>query len=345
MSQPAAMPNPEKIFHTMTAYQETAVLKTALELGVFSLIAAGSDTVGAIAEKTKCAQRGIRILCDRLAVLGFATKTGIGADARYALAPDAAMFLDRKSPAYIGDAAIFLTGEMVTGAYTKLTDAVRKGGTALDEQGSMKPDHPAWVDFARGMMPLMMPAAEAIAEMLEPRLSMAQGGSVLDIAAGHGIFGIMVAKRYPSVRIVAVDWPRVLEVAQENAKKFGIGYRHSLLPGSAFDVDFGGNHDAVLLTNFLHHFDPATNEKLLKKVHAALRPGGWAVVLEFVPNDDRITPPDAAAFSTVMLASTAQGDAYTFAEYQQMFRNAGFAASEHHRLPAGFSSVLIAKKG
>ncbi len=71
-------------------------------------------------------------------------------------------------------------------------------------------------------------------------------------------------------------------------------------------------YDVILLTNFLHHFDVPTNEKLLRKVYAALAPGGHAVALEFVPNDDRISPPMSAKFSLVMLANTVSGDAYTF---------------------------------
>ena len=88
--------------------------------------------------------------------------------------------------------------------------------------------------------------------------------------------------------------------------------RYHLLPGSAFEVDYGNGYDAVLMTNFLHHFDPATNQRLLKKAHAALNPGGQVVILEFVPNDDRVSPPVPAMFSLTMLSSTPQGDAYTY---------------------------------
>jgi len=97
-----------------------------------------------------------------------------------------------------------------------------------------------------------------------------------------------------------------------------------MLPRSAFEVDFGGPYDAVLLTNFLHHFDQPTCVGLLKKVHAALRPGGRAATLEFVPNEDRVSPPMPTAFSMTMLASTAAGDAYTLSELTDMYNQAGF---------------------
>ncbi len=69
-----------------------------------------------------------------------------------------------------------------------------------------------------------------------------------------------------------------------------------MLPGSAFDVEFGGPYDTVLLTNFLHHFDKPTCVSLLKKVRASLKPGGKAATLEFVPNEDRVSPADARGF-------------------------------------------------
>jgi O-methyltransferase domain len=85
-----------------------------------------------------------------------------------------------------------------------------------------------------------------------------------------------------------------------------------------------------------------TCTSLLKKVRAALKPGGRAAVLEFIPNDDRVTPPTAAAFSIIMLANTPSGDAYTFAEIASMAKNAGFARVELSPREIGFSRLAIA---
>jgi hypothetical protein len=194
-----------------------------------------------------------------------------------------------------------------------MTEAVRRGGSALGE-GNLVPDNPDWVKFARAMMPLMFVPAQIMAAELR------KGGEahkVLDIAAGHGIYGIMVAQQNPGAVIYACDWKSVLAVAEENARAMGVGDRVHLLPGSAFDVDFGGGYDLALITNFLHHFDPPTCTDFLKKVHASLEPGGRAAIAEFVPNPDRVTPPMAAGFSMMMLTTTPSGDAYTFAEHDE----------------------------
>jgi 2-polyprenyl-3-methyl-5-hydroxy-6-metoxy-1,4-benzoquinol methylase len=164
---------------------------------------------------------------------------------------------------------------------------------------------------------------------------------VLDIAAGHGLFGIEVAKRNPEARIVALDWAPVLEVAKSNARKAGVADRFTTMAGSAFDLDFGGPYDVVLLTNFLHHFDPPTCVELLVKVRSSLTPGGVAAALEFVPNEDRVSPPLQAMFSLTMLATTAAGDAYTFSELQRMYLDAGFVNVQSHAVPTGPHTVVV----
>ena len=332
---PAGMPNPGRLFQTFNAYQQTAAMKAALELDVFTAIGDRQTTAAQIAQRAGAAERGIRILCDFLTVMGYLTKK----DFHYALAPDAAMFLDRRSPAYMGSAARFLDAPEMLKAFDDLTAAVRKGGTMMGEQGTLGTEDPIWVEFAHSIAPMMKMPAEAISQLVGAD----KGGKcrVLDIAAGHGLFGIDIARHNSEAEIVAVDWANVLEVAKDNARKSGVESRYTTLPGNAFEVEFGAGYDLVLLTNFLHHFDPPTNDGLLRKVHAALAPGGRAVTLEFVPNDDRVTPPDAATFSMIMLGSTPHGDAYTFAEFERMFSNAGFTRSEHFRLPPMPESVII----
>jgi ubiquinone/menaquinone biosynthesis C-methylase UbiE len=215
----------------------------------------------------------------------------------------------------------------------------------LADGGTVAPDNPIWVTFARGMAPMMALPAHLMAKLVDPAAD--RPLRILDIAAGHGLYGIEFAKNNPQASIVALDWQGVLEVAKENAAAAGVLERYSTIEGSAFDVDYrdgGEGYDLVLLTNFLHHFDPPTNETLLRKVHAALRDGGRAVTLEFVPNEDRISPPDSAPFSVMMLGSTPSGDAYTFRELEQMLANAGFKRSELHQLPPSIQQVVISEK-
>lgn len=338
MSNEMPQPSPELFFETVNAYQRPAAIKAAVELDLFTALGEGQKTAQELASACAASERGVRILCDYLVIIGFLTK----ADGRYGLTQDSAVFLNRRSPAYMGSTLEFLLSPMLMSGFEDLTATVRRGGTVIPEGGTVAPENPIWVKFARAMTPMVMMPAQFMAKLVNP------GGDgklkVLDIAAGHGLFGIAFAQHNPQAEIVALDWPNVLQVAQENAERAGVSDRYSKLEGSAFDMDYGRGYDLVLLTNFLHHFDAPTCETLLRKVHAALIDGGRAATLEFVPNDDRVSPRVPAAFSLMMLGSTPSGDAYTFAELEQMFKNAGFSGSELHQLPATPQQLVISHK-
>ncbi len=336
--QQTAPVSPELFWETITAFQRSAAMKTAVELDIFTKIAEGSRTAQEIAGTSGASERGIRILCDVMTVMGFLTKQ----NGQYDLNEMSAAFLNRHSPAFMGSAIDFILSPMQRRGFDDLTNAVRKGGSAVAEEGALAPDSQMWVKFAQGMMPMMMPSAQAIAENLG--FSSDTKLKVLDIAAGHGIFGITIAQKFPNAEIYAVDWANVLEVAKENAQKFDVADRHHTIEGNAFDVELGEGYDVILLTNFLHHFDKDTNETLLRKIRESLKDEGKVITLEFIPNDDRVSPPGEAMFSLVMLASTPAGDAFTFAELKEMSENAGFSRNEHIPLPPTPQHLVISMK-
>lgn len=329
---------PERIFQIMTAYHHSAAMKSAIELEIFSKIGEGNSTAQAISHACHASERGIRTLCDVMTVLGFLNKE----NGHYSLNEISETFLNRQSPAYLGDAAYFLMSPTQMRGFETLTVAVRQGGSTISEEGSLDPESPMWVKFAKGMMPMMFPAAQQMAERLDFETD--RKLKILDIAAGHGIFGIMMAQKYPNAEIYAVDWANVLEVARENANKFGVADRHHLIEGSAFEVEYGEGYDVVLLTNFLHHFDKQTCENLLRKINRSLADGGKVLTLEFVPNEDRISPPMEALFSLVMLAATPAGDAYTFSELREMLENTGFSNNEHIPLAPMPQHLIVSMK-
>ncbi len=336
MQSPDAAPSPQLFFETINAFQRSGALKAAVDLGLFTAIGGAPSTAAEIAARCGCPERGIRILSDNLAIMGFLTKDG----SLYALTPSSAVFLDKNSPTYFGDAVNFLLAPGLTEAFGDLASTIRRGRLHTTEHGTTAPDHPAWIEFARAMGPMMGPAANGAADLVQ--LDPARDTRVLDISASHGAFGIAFAKRNPRAHLVALDWECVLAITEQNAAAAGIVNRFSKVVGNAFTVNLGSGYDAVLVPNFLHHFSAAECTGFLRRVHAALRPGGRVVIVEFAPNEDRVTPPPAAAFSLVMLGTTPEGDAYTFGEYREMLTAAGFHDAEPHPLPPTAQSAVIA---
>ena len=341
MSEPAApseVAYPGLVFETLTAYRRTAALKGAIDLDLFSAVAGGARSVAAIGARCGASERGVRILCDCMVWLGFLRKDGD----RYDLTPTAAQFLDRNSPQYMGGMAGFLDAPAIAAAFSDVAAAVRHGGTVLEGEGTMRPEHPVWVDFARSMAARATLTAEPLVTLLAPGAG--RSPKILDVAAGHGLFGIAFLERFPAAEVVAVDWPAVLEQARANARTAGVAERFRTVAGDVFTAGIGDGYDVVLLANFLHHFDAPTCVRLLRRLHAALAPGGRAATLDFVPDDDRVGPGSVSLFNLTMLATTPRGEAHTFAEYEAMFREAGFSRSELCPLPPTPQRVVLSHR-
>ena len=202
-----------------------------------------------------------------------------------------------------------------------------------------------WVTFARSMTGMNRMPAGLLADVVCADLADSDAGGqvkVLDIAAGSGIFGIALAEKQPQAEITAVDWPNVLEVALENAQEAGLGQRYGAIPGSAFEVETGTGYRVILLCNFLHHFDAATCSKFLARMKDALAADGKVYTLEFVPNEDRISPPFVAGFDLHMLRQTPAGDTYTAAEYEEIFAAAGLEMTACAPLTGTAYTVVVA---
>jgi ubiquinone/menaquinone biosynthesis C-methylase UbiE len=338
MQSQSSEPSPLLFFETVSAHHRTSAIKAAISLDVFTAIAEGKRTPNELARRCGAATRGMRILCDFLTLAGFLTKH----EDSYELTQDSAVFLDSRSPMYLGGTLDFLLSTTLLDAFSDLAGAVRKGGTTLPQDGTVAPEHPVWVTFARAMAPMMAMAAQLTARLLAlpPDTKM----KILDVAAGPGMFGIALAKDHPGIDLVSQDWPQVLRVTKENAQRAGLENRFDTIPGDAFQVDFGDGYDVVLMANFLHHFDSQTCETLMKKAYTALLPGGRLLTVDFIPNEDRVSPPNTSAFALIMLATTARGDAYTFSELKRMLNNAGFLRNELHALAPTPQQVIISHK-
>lgn len=331
-------PSPALTLNTINAYRDSATLKGGIDLDVFTAIGQGHDTVAQLAQLRETSERGMRILCDCLTTLGFLNKS----ENKYALTTDTAAFLDRRSPAYMGDAAYFLMGPLFTEDIGDVAAAVRKGGVVTSPRGSDEPDHPQWVEFARAMTGMQSMPANVLAGLIDVKSERAC--RVLDVAAGSGVFGISLATRYPNVRVTALDWPNVLEVTQDNAANANVADRITPLAGDAFTTKLEGDYDVVIVVNFFHHFEPSVCESFMRRIAEALAPDGKVYTLDWVPAADRVSPPESAMFAMQMLRQTPSGDAYTAAEFEAMFSASGLPSVTVQPLAPTPYTLIVAGK-
>ena len=325
------------VYDTALAYQKTAALIAAVKLDLFTELGRGKSSAVALAAVTHASERGIRILCDYLTVIGFLSKDG----SSYGLTPVSSRFLDQSSPSVVSDALDFLAApEMIALTLDDPVAYVRRGGSP--GLASVSPNNPLWVRFARAMVPFAATTAKRVAAYIAAQPKPPR--KVLDIAAGHGLYGIEVARMSCETSVTAVDWEQVLAVARGNAEAAGLQDRYRAIAGSAFELPFESGFDLVLLPNILHHFSHQDCVRLLSKAKAALSNSGQVLAIDFVPNPDRISPPEAASFAFRMLATTPNGDAYTLADYQAMAKEAGFAGATSRPLSPTPETLIIFNK-
>jgi hypothetical protein len=117
----AQQPSPQLFFQTINAHMRTEALKAGIELEVFTAIGEGNTTPAEIAKRCGASEKGIRVLCDYLTIMEMLTKN----DGHYGLTLDSSVFLDKRSPSYLGGATEFLCSPTLTEGQKRMTDAVR----------------------------------------------------------------------------------------------------------------------------------------------------------------------------------------------------------------------------
>jgi cyclopropane fatty-acyl-phospholipid synthase-like methyltransferase len=326
---------PEPIMQALTGFWVSGALKGAIELGLFAKLATGPLGAVDLGAAIGAPERTTRILADALAALGFLSR---GDDGRYANAPVADAFLDPAKPSYFGAMTNILASPIHWPAFGKVAEAVRAGGSVLEKNG-LAPDHEFWTTFARSSLALAGHQGALLAGELEAS-GLRRGARILDLACGTGAYGFSIAARDPAARVTCVDWPSVLPETRRVAERFGVADRASFVGGDVFEADLGAGYDVVLLTNIYHHFDIATCERLTRRAHDALAPGGIAAIVEFVPDDERRRAVLPLMFSVCMMLWTPRGDAYTAAQYRTMLEGAGFTGVEL-RQPQGMAQTFV----
>jgi cyclopropane fatty-acyl-phospholipid synthase-like methyltransferase len=185
----------------------------------------------------------------------------------------------------------------------------------------------------------------AVAELAASLFGAGEPARILDIAAGSGMYGFSALKRFPGARLVSVDWPNVLRLAEPTAKQMGLAERVEFRPGDIFKDDLGTGYDLVLAVNIYHHFGIERNTELSRRLHAATASGGRLIIVDAVPDENREHERFALVFALTMLIWTREGDTYTLSEYERMLKPAGYRDIELKAVPgpAPFQAIVARK--
>jgi ubiquinone/menaquinone biosynthesis C-methylase UbiE len=328
---------PQRLMQMAWGFSAPLAVEAGIRNGIFDTLDGATKTAEEIAAATKCSLRGVSMLLDLLA--GFELLAKIAPNA-YRLTPESETFLVSTKPSFQG--GIFRhTGKHLIPQWTTLTEVVRTGkpATRVDQ----KSEGVAFFEqLVEDIFPMSYPAARVLADALE--VACAKGSiSVLDLAAGSGVWGIALAQASPQVTVRAVDWPSVLEITQKTANKFGVGDRFTMAPGDLLEADFGNGHQIATLGHILHSEGAERSLALLKKTFQALAPDGTIAIAEFLVNADRTGPVSGLIFAVNMLVNTGNGGTYSFEEIRKWLEQVGFVNVRTLESP-GPSPLILADK-
>ena len=166
---------------------------------------------------------------------------------------------------------------------------------------------------------------------------------MLDVGGGSGAYSIAFARASESLYAEILDLPEVLAIAKGHVEEAELGDRVTLRAGDLRTDRLGEGFDLILVSAICHMLGVDENRALVKNCHEALAPGGRLVISDFILDETRTAPRQAAIFSINMLVGTQRGRSYTEHEYRAWITDAGLEASGPVRIP-GPATLMIGTK-
>ena len=319
------------------AYAPPLIIAAAVSNKVFDSLESGSKTVDQISKETGASERGLRLLMNALVGLELLKKDR---HQKYSLTPESAAFLVSNKPGAL--AGFFrLNVTQLVSKWLQLGDVVRTGrpAQAVNQEGE-------GTEFFSGLVENIIPMSYATAQTLADHLQLAKAKKelrVLDLAAGSGIWGIVLAQASARVRVTAVDWAGMIPTTKRITQKFGVGARFKFIEGDLLEADFGSGYDIATLGHILHSEGEERSRQLLKRTFRALKSGGTIAIAEWLVNDERTEPLPSLMFAVQMLVNTEKGDTFSFKEIKSWLEEAGFKKVRKLAAP-GPSPLVLATK-
>lgn len=324
---------PSRILDLSWGFARTASLVAALDLGVFTAIAHGYDTVDALSARLEADRRGTEVLLGGLGTLGLVTRAD---DGRYRLAEDAATYLVEDSRRYLGDLR-HVHRDLNFVLWPQLADSVREGTPRKEIFAGRAAD--VWSRITPYLDALGEAAGEWIAGVAADLVP--ERARVLDAGCGYGGYGRALAEAWDA-DLVGLDREESVAAARERVAGTSAAGRSEYRVADLFGDEWGGPYDVVLLSNVAHGYERVDVERLLGSARRSLTDGGVLLIYEIVP--DNLVDPVGAFFSLEMLL-TSEGGAHRLADYTAWSAAAGMPVVRTLRSPTGPGTLVVASKG
>ncbi len=323
--------SPEEIREIAYAFQESRVLLTAVELGIFSALDGHMMTADEVSEKISTDTRATDRLMNALYGIGLLRKV----KGKFYNTEPASNFLVEGKPGFMG--GLFHTNNLWD-TWSNLTGSVEKGTSVSGDQNKKEKNN--WVEpFIAAMHYRGIKQAKLLAMMID----VSNVKRILDVGGGSGAFSMGFIKREPSIKATVLDLPHVIPITKKYVELAGLTGNFDFIEGNYLTKEFGNGYDLVLLSAIIHINSFEQNKMLIEKCVGALNQNGMVIINDFVMNEDRTEPYHGALFALNMLVGTECGDTYTETEIREWLEAAGIKKVERKSTSFG-SNLMIGYK-
>ena len=333
--KPAPIDDVREISRLAYGFMGSKALFAALELDLFTLLAAGPKTAEELAGETGIARQRLVTLLTACVSVGLLSKAGD----RYANAPASQTYLSRNSPRYFADYYRFQIDRQIYPAFAHLGDALRGERRDLYNvtQDQEEADYFIRAQHSGSLGP---------AVVLSRQVDLSTHRKLLDVAGGSGAFSITLCQRFPELTATILDFPAVQPRAERFIAEAGLQDRIRFLPGNAFEVDWPAGNDVVLISYLLSAVGAQAIPELLRRAFAALRPGGTLLLHDFMVDDDATGPASAALWLLFSLLCDPDAAMLTPQLVTGLVTDAGFVdAGSRETIPTITRMVMARKPG
>jgi ubiquinone/menaquinone biosynthesis C-methylase UbiE len=313
------------------------VLKTALELDIFTVIHQGHNTLNSIVRALELDSRGLGILLDALCPLGFLQKTS----STYGLTPVSETYFVRGKETFYGD--WILRTQFAWQTRSQSADAVRKG-QAVGGDYSNPDKEDEWVmDYSPALLRWRKAAATALKRWHS--LGIDDTGCpaprILDVACGSGVKTMAIGLENKNARIALLDSPKMLRLACRLADIMGVRKQIELCPGDLANAEIEKEgFDIIHFGLILYYYRDHMLLDILQRAYEGLKHGGTLVINEYFADENRCENETALLVSYQLLLFAPNSEVRSFIDYRKILETVGYSDVELHN-----DTLLTAKKG
>jgi len=316
-------------------FQSAKLLLVALDAGVFDLLNDREASAAEVAQRCGADSRATRLILDALVGQGL-LEQGAGG---YRNAEPASRFLATPSPEYRGEILRHLHNTWED--WEGLGRTWKTGRPALQRK---TPQLPSTEEGLRHFILGMENLTRDLAPLLAGQLPLEDKNRALDLGGGPGNYALAFVQRWPGLEAVHFDLAPTSRIAREFLEGKPAAERVVFLEGDFLTTPLGGGYDFVWASQIIHMLGEGEVQELLRRVSAALVPGGVLAIHDHFLESDRTRPPSAALFGVHMLVATERGRTYSFDEVEAWLQEAGIEPDG--RLDyGGAARVLLGRKG